>query len=227
MVEHLTDILGSTYQQSAGVFVKLDESIKSVESIYSIQLELEGGGKLGADSEPETPGSTDDGEVSESTDDDETSESIPFYISLLMNLIPSMDQAYNQILQGQRTSRSPLLLQNSSPSTVIKTQSSEYLKSNIDTASIDEKRLNFSGNIHTSASRDRYDKNWVKDLRVRFERMLDERPISQKLTYKSIRTVPTSMALARKPHPEDATSSFGKTGMSTLDLGLANWQPYN
>ena len=171
MVELLGDVTSSTYQQAAGIVEKLNRSIESAGSVYSLRSELKVGNELEADSESES---------SESTDDGEKSESIRFYISLLMNLVPSMEQAYSQISQEAGRFQIPLLFQTSSTSTIKKPQSSESLQSETDATSLHEVPSTPS-NIVVNAPKlgDIYGTYTVKEFRRMFELMMDARPISR------------------------------------------------
>ena len=167
MVEFLADVTSSTFRQAVGVVDELKKSIESAEStcLPLIKVKLEGEQESDLESE-----------VSESTDDDEGSESIRFYVTLLMNLVPSLEQAYDQMLEEVDGDQSSLISQILVSDVVGDIKSSKSLNSENDTSSVSTKIAPTKNIAEPSTPISRYGKHWAKDLKDQFEQMLAQRP---------------------------------------------------
>ena len=114
-------------------------------------------------------------ETSDSEDDDESMERIRFYISLLMNLVPSMEHAYNQVLLDLERG-SPLLGETSFPKAAESSKSEVSHQSETIRSSLPSIIHSYSAKNDTQISSRTFGNSWANDLRVQFERMWKERP---------------------------------------------------
>lgn len=156
---------------------KLKKSIHSASVILSSHINTEDGSEAEFDSQSET---------SESEDDDESLESIQFYISLLMNLVPAMEHAYRQTSLDLERYRGPLLMETSFLKAAESSKSEASHQSETSKSSLPRSIHPIPAKEDAQTSSRKFSNSWVKDLRVRFEQMLKEKPNSQKQCEKQL-----------------------------------------
>lgn len=166
--ESTKDCIDCSHQHAADEADKLMASIKAVYAIVSTSLGGENGSEVEVDSQSET---------SDTPDCDEQFEDVQFYIGLLMNLVPSMEQAYGQILIEMEANKRTSVVETSIKKAVENPQTSASIHAEASTDSV-RKVFNTSSKIVVDNPMYTHDKDWAKDLRVLFEKIWDERQAS-------------------------------------------------
>lgn len=141
-------------------------SIEITYSIISTNLDGEDGSEVEVDSQSET---------SDTSDDYENSENVGFYIRLLMNLVPSMEQAYSQILVELGRNERNTLVNTSSKGAVEDSQLPAIIHSEASTDSSREYLNTSSSRATVEKTRNIHDENWAKNIRELFEQIWDEK----------------------------------------------------
>ena len=188
MAEFSADCTGVCHQQAA----------KSVEKIR-ISIENRHPSSLTAFDDDEDGRELDIGsqsETSESSEDDESLESIRFYISLLMNLVPSMEQASSQITNDISGHQSSSLVQTSLTGAAENLQASPSFQLETGTIPVPKNSTMPSSKLEWQPSNEIHDESWTKDLRERFEKMWDQKINSRE----------------KRKGPPQALSESAKTG---------------
>lgn len=173
----------------------------SIEIVYptiSTNLDGEDGSEVEVDSQSET---------SDTSDYDEQLEDVQFYIGLLMNLVPSMEQAYSQILLELGANERNSLLKPSLKRAVENPQSSASIHAEASTDSLLKVFNTSSSKTVVENPMYTHDKDWAKDLRVLFEQIWHEKQALGKTRNNALRASSECRIMSQLSGSQETASS--------------------